>query len=160
MFDSRIPASMAAIPSRKHSHLTEEDCQPLSAHAIRMEQMRAYTLANKARDEAQRQAIADARLAKQAFYQANSEALAAERRAKYHKDKQPVDKIAVQAQKITRIVHDTGPRLVILVRNSPKVYKPTTPTAQRHYAACKTIVGTYAPGIKWETIADDIRAVK
>lgn len=99
------------------------------------------------------------RRAQQAFYYAMNKArISAQRLAKYREDHPMVDQVALHAAKICRIVHDSGPRLVILVRNKPVLHKPGTATADKHYAHCHSIVGTYKSGVTIAIIADDLRA--
>lgn len=99
------------------------------------------------------------RRAQQAHYYAmNRDRLANERRAKY-RDRNPIDRIALEAARIARIVSKSGSRLVIIICGNVALYKPATKTAMQHYANCRSIVGTYAPGVTAEQIEDDLRAV-
>ena len=100
------------------------------------------------------------RRAQQAFYYAlNRDRIRAERQAKYRQEKPQVDKIALHAAKIAKIVNDSGPRLVILVKGKPVLHRPDSAAAQKHYRQCASIVGTYTLGATWQQIADDLRAL-
>ena len=141
MFDTSVPASMAALPGRTITQPMGEDMVPLphgNKHPIkrtseeRKQQMRENYYANKAR-------------------------ITAHRQAKYREDHPVVDQVQLHAAKICRIVHDSGPRLVILVRNKPQLHKVDSISAKRHYKHCQSIVGTYKPGCTLDRIAEDLR---
>ena len=93
------------------------------------------------------------------YYHANRERILEQRREKYRETNPAVDKIALHAAKIARIVNASGPRLVILVKGRPVLNKIDSVAAKKHYLHCKSIVGTYSEGAQWEQIADDLRAM-